>query len=125
MTTLRGEKRVLVCDGERHVVRLLQVNLERQGYAVTCAFDCRSALDLLETTEPHDERRFHVAVIDAVLPQGDAYDLVEWIRTHESMKDTWVAVMVPSSDDRKVWEGRPFQPNLYVSKPFNPTDLLP
>ncbi len=125
MAAILCKKRVLVCDGERHIVRLVQVNLERQGYEVTCAFDYRRALDLLMATEPQDGRRFHVAVIDAMLPHGDAYSLVEWIRTHESMKDAWVVVTVPSSERRKVWEGRPCQPNLYILKPFNPTDMLP
>ena len=31
--------KVLVCDDERHIVRLIQVNLERQGYTVVTAFD--------------------------------------------------------------------------------------
>jgi len=31
--------KILVCDDERHIVRLIQVNLERQGYTVTTAFD--------------------------------------------------------------------------------------
>ena len=33
------KKRVLVVDDERHIVRLVQVNLERQGYEVLTAYD--------------------------------------------------------------------------------------
>ncbi|HOQ28649.1 MAG TPA: two-component system response regulator, partial [Armatimonadota bacterium] len=36
-------KRILVVDDERHIVRLVQVNLERAGYEVVTAFDGKEA----------------------------------------------------------------------------------
>lgn len=36
--------RVLICDHERHVVRLLQVNLERMGWSVTPTFEGLEAI---------------------------------------------------------------------------------
>ena len=42
--------RVLVCEGERHITRLIQVNLERQGYEVLARSDGNSCLQLLRQT---------------------------------------------------------------------------
>jgi CheY-like chemotaxis protein len=42
-----GPKTILICDDERHIVRLLQVNLERHGHAVAVAFDVRECLKKL------------------------------------------------------------------------------
>ena len=41
--------KVLVCDDERHKLRLIQVNLERQGYEVVLQTDHRQVLDSLRT----------------------------------------------------------------------------
>ncbi len=38
-------KKILVVDDERHIVRLIQVNLERQGYQVVTAHDGKEALE--------------------------------------------------------------------------------
>ncbi|MGV3616958.1 MAG: hypothetical protein ACO1SV_16650 [Fimbriimonas sp.] len=42
-----SNQRILVCDDEWHIVRLLQLNLERQGHKVTRAYGGREAIDLL------------------------------------------------------------------------------
>lgn len=41
---------ILVCDDERHIVRLIKVNLERQGYIILEAFDGKGALEILRNT---------------------------------------------------------------------------
>lgn len=43
--------RVLICDDERHFVRLLQVNLEHLGHVVDCAFDGAEAIERLASME--------------------------------------------------------------------------
>jgi len=70
-------KRVLVADDERHIVRLIQVNLERQGYEVTTVSDGREALAQLEAAD------FDLAILDLMMPYMDGYELLTWIRTHE------------------------------------------
>ena len=52
---------VLVCDDERHIVRLIQVNLERQGHRVLTACDGTQAIDILRTDQ------VNVLVIDGDL----------------------------------------------------------
>lgn len=54
--------RVLVCDDERHIVRLVQVNLERQGYRVNTAFDGRAALEKMKADRPD------LVVLDTDMP---------------------------------------------------------
>lgn len=45
-------KRVLVANGERHIVRLAQVNLERAGCEVLTAFDCEAAFRAAVVEQP-------------------------------------------------------------------------
>ena len=111
-------RRFLVCDSERHIVRLLQVNLERQGETVTPAYDTDTAISLLQNES------FDRVVLDAMMGGEDAgYDVLKWIRTNESTKDLWVAVMVQTHEDIAEWELRPHRADLYLAMPFSPMDL--
>ncbi len=117
-STESGAKRILVADDELHVTRLLQVNLERKGYQVKVASDGAEAVELLEQ-EPFD-----VAVLDLLMPRMDGYEVIEWIRTHERTKGMKVVLMTADA----VWWGQrtdlAFQADSYVSKPFNPSEVL-
>jgi len=108
---------VLVCHGERHVSRLIQVNLERQGRTVVCAYDGEESIKLLESAET---TAFHRVVLDAMLPKRGGYKVLKWIRTHAATEHLWVAVMIPSAQERELWDQRPYRANLYIPKPFNP-----
>ncbi len=50
--------RVLICDDERHILRLIEVNLQRQGYEVQLTSDHRGVLDTLRA------EKFDMLVID-------------------------------------------------------------
>lgn len=109
-------KRVLVCDDERHIVRLLQVNLQRQGYGVTCAYGGREAIERLEREE------FDIAVIDREMPDVDGPMVLAWIRAHERTKDMRVIML-----DKERSDDGPHDPpgaDLYLTKPFNPANIF-
>ncbi|MEZ0325146.1 MAG: response regulator [Fimbriimonas sp.] len=77
---LEEPKRILVCDDERHIVRLLSVILERQGHQVTCAYGGREAIGLLE------KQRFDLAILDPKMPDVDGYQVRDWIMAHEETR---------------------------------------
>jgi two-component system alkaline phosphatase synthesis response regulator PhoP/two-component system response regulator VicR len=85
MNTVR--KRALVCDDERHIVRLVQVNLERQGYEVECAYSGLQALELLRASS------FDVVILDAEMPGMSGYEVRDWIESNVSTKGMEVIVL--------------------------------
>ncbi len=116
-----NRKGVLVCDDERHVVRLLQVNLERQGYSVQCAFGGNGAIALLEGNRlPID-----LAIVDYDMGRVSGYEVLSWIRSNEKMKAIWIALMFSRPEDRAKVEQMQFRADLYVDKPFNPKMIFP
>ena len=115
----RGPFRILVCDDERHIVRLLQSNLKRQGHTVVCAFDGREAIDLLET-----ESRFDIVVLDTVMPNVDGLEVLKWMRSREPTRETKVALMLARPEDRETLALGPYTADLYITKPFGPDDLF-
>lgn len=82
-----GGRRVLVCDDERHIVRLLRVNLERQGCEVHCALTGSQALEMLATA------MFDMAVIDPGLPDMSGYAVRDWIESHERTRGMKVVML--------------------------------
>ena len=44
--------KILVCDDERSIVRLIQVNLERQGWQVVTAYDGKEGLEKIMSEKP-------------------------------------------------------------------------
>jgi len=60
-------KKILAVDDERHIVRLIQVNLERAGYQVITAFDGTEGLKKVETEKPD------LVVLDVMMPRMDGF----------------------------------------------------
>ena len=85
--------RILVCDDERHVVRLIQVNLERQGYEVVTAHCGQEAIELLK------REHFDIAVLDPAMPDLSGFDVKEWIDDHEETREMKVILL-----DGKPWD---------------------
>lgn len=67
--------RLLICDDERHILRLLQVNFERQGHMVATVDRGQMAIARLEQ-EPFD-----LAMIETDPTGVDGYDILAPIRT--------------------------------------------
>lgn len=105
-------------DDERHITRLVQANMERQGWAVTVAYDGKEAIECLE------RERFDRAILDLVMPGVDGYEVLEWIRTREAGKGMWVTVMTTNVEEA-IRRTEAFPADLYVSKPFDPRELMP
>ncbi len=79
-------KRVLVCDDERHIVRLIQMKLEREGHIVKWAFDGHEALKLLAAStfdtllienKLTDPTTAEVVAQLRLLPGGEAVEVIE------------------------------------------------
>jgi len=108
-------QRVLVCDDELHIVRLIKVNLERQGRQVVTAGSGKEALSKL-FSEPFD-----MAAIDADLPDMTGREVVATIRANPATAHIRI-VLLGEKEDRD--DDDPPGPDGYLTKPFNPDQLL-
>jgi DNA-binding response OmpR family regulator len=109
--------RVLVCDDERAIVRLIQVNLERQGFSVIAAFDGKEALDKVLQESPD------LCVLDIIMPYVDGMEVLRRIRKNPQTSEIPVILLTTEVHEAKVEEGYRLGADLYMTKPFNPSDL--
>ncbi len=110
--------KVLVCDDERHIVRLIQVNLERQGYTVVTAFDGKEGLEKIRSEKPN------LVVLDVMMPYMDGFEVLKTIRREPETENLPVIMLTAKAQDKDVFEGYHYGADMYLTKPFNPMELV-
>lgn len=101
--------RILVATGERHIARLVQVNLERQGWDVLIAYEATACL-MTAIKENLD-----LIVLDKRLPPINGLTVFHALQENELTKQIDLMVLGERDDD---WpEPGPGGPKKYLLKP--------
>ena len=108
-------KTILVVDDERHIVDLVRLYLEKEGYAVVTAADGQEALDRHARNDPD------LVVLDLMLPKLDGFEVCREIRRRG---DTPVLMLTARDDDIDAIVGLELGADDFVTKPFNPRALV-
>lgn len=111
-------KKILVVDDERHIVRLVEVNLERAGYEVLTAYDGVEALEQVEQEDPD------MIVLDVMMPRMDGFDVLKNLQSDPKYKDIPVIMLTAKAQDADIFKGWQSGVSSYLTKPFNPKELL-
>jgi two-component system, OmpR family, alkaline phosphatase synthesis response regulator PhoP len=108
-------KTILVVDDERHIVDLLRLYLEKEGFGVVAAHDGEEALVL------HDRHQPDLVVLDLMLPKLGGFEVCRELRRRG---DTPILMLTARSDDIDAIVGLELGADDYVTKPFNPRALV-
>lgn len=111
-------KRILVVDDEKHILRLVQINLEKAGYLVVTASNGREALEAVALERPD------LVVMDVMMPEMDGLEALQKLKENEQTADIPVVMLTAKAQDADVFQGWQSGADLYLTKPFNPIELL-
>jgi two-component system, OmpR family, alkaline phosphatase synthesis response regulator PhoP len=108
--------RILLVDDEPAILDLLKMYLKREGFILESAGDGEAALELYERFHPN------MVILDLMLPVLDGYEVCRKIRS----KDTHTAIMMLTARDEDIDKiiGLELGADDYVTKPFNPRELV-
>ena len=106
--------RILIVDDEQPIANLIRMNLMRQGYECTCAYDGQEAADLLE------KNPFDLVLLDIMLPKYNGYDLLAFIRP----MNIPVIFLTAKSDVGDRVKGLKLGAEDYIVKPFEIIELV-
>ena len=106
---------VLVCDDEKDIVSALKIYLTADGYNVLEAFNGREAIEIMEAHE------VHLILMDIMMPETDGLTALLKIREKHN---TPVIFTTAKSEDNDIILGLNLGADDYVTKPFNPVELL-
>lgn len=111
-------KTILAVDDERSIVRLVQVNLERQGYNVVTAFDGRQALEQIAQNMPD------MVICDVMMPYMDGFEVLRKLRLDPKTRELPVIMLTAKAMDNDVFQGYQLGATCYLTKPFSPPELI-
>ena len=111
-------RRILTCDDEKHIVRLIQVNLERQGYEVITAFNGAECLEKVEADRPD------LIVLDVMMPEMTGFEVLEALKKNPETESIPVIMLTARAQDADVLRGWQSGVECYLTKPFNPMELI-
>ena len=113
-----AEERILIVDDDREIVRLLRSYLQRERYAVSVAYDGESALHALRRESPQ------LMLLDLMLPDKDGWEITRTVRGDEKLADTLIIMLTARVEDTDKIVGLELGADDYVSKPFNPREVV-
>jgi DNA-binding response OmpR family regulator len=108
-----GKQRVLLIDDEDRIVNFLALKLKVSGYDVVCSGDGEKGLEMAKTTDPD------IMLLDVIMPGIDGLEVLRRLRKFSKMP-----VIVLSAKERIYEEVMALGANAFISKPFNPDDLV-
>ncbi len=111
-------KKILAVDDEKHIVRLVQINLEKEGYEVVTANNGREALDKVASERPD------LIVMDVMMPEMDGLEALQTLKSNPATAEIPVIMLTAKAQDADVFRGWQSGADLYLTKPFNPMELL-
>lgn len=106
---------ILVADDDKHIRELLELYLSMAGYEVILTKDGLEASRLLE------RRKFHLTVIDVMMPNKNGWELCKEIRERYDIPVLLVTAKGESEDKMK---GFQLGTDDYIVKPFDPRELV-
>ena len=106
---------ILVCDDDREVVDAIEIYLNQEGYRVLKAYDGEQALEVLKTES------VQLVIIDIMMPNLDGIRATIKIRESNSVP---VIFLSAKSEDTDKILGLNVGADDYVTKPFNPLELV-
>ena len=106
---------VLVCDDDRAILDSIEIYLKAEGFNVLKAENGIDALEIIKSNE------IHCLVLDIMMPKLDG--LQTTLKIRETQKFPIIMLSAKSEDTDKI-AGLGFGADDYVTKPFNPLELV-
>lgn len=111
----KSKKRILVVDDEPHIVEVLKMNLELEGYEV------HSASSGFEALEKISKQSLDMVTLDVMLPRMNGFETLGKIREVSAVPVVMLSVLDKEEDKIK---GIELGADDYVAKPFRPEELI-
>jgi two-component system, OmpR family, alkaline phosphatase synthesis response regulator PhoP len=112
------KRTVLVVEDDPGILRQIAFNLESHGYAVETATTGLQALRQLM------HQRADLLITDVMMPEMDGNELVSSVRADPDLADMPVIMLTARSQDEDMMQGYQNGTDLYLTKPFNPAELV-
>ena len=106
---------ILVCDDEKDIVSALEIYLHAEGYDTVAAYNGHDAVERLR------EQEIQLVLLDIMMPEMDGISALARIRQESNVP---VILLTAKSEDTDKVLGLNVGADDYITKPFNPIELI-
>ena len=106
---------ILVVDDDKEIVKAIEIYLKKEGYNIVKAYNGEEALKKIE------ENEIHLIILDIMMPKKDGIETLKEIRKEKTIP---VILLSAKSEDEDKIDGLDLGADDYITKPFNPLELL-
>ena len=106
---------ILVCDDDKEIVEAISIYLSQEGYQIFKAYDGEQAIAMLQKEE------IQLLIIDIMMPKLDGIHAMIKIREFSAIP---ILVLSAKSEDVDKILGLNVGADDYITKPFNPLELI-
>ena len=106
---------ILVVDDEKNIVQLARLDLNKEGFEVEAAYDGAQALDKAKSIRPD------LIILDLMMPEMDGLSVCKELRKTSNVP---IIILTARGDDVDRIVGLELGADDYVTKPFNPRELV-
>lgn len=112
------KEHILVIEDEEDILALLQYNLVKEGFKVTCAQTGEEGLSAARTLEPE------LIILDLMLPGIDGLEVCRALKRERATSDIPIVMLTAKGEELDIVTGLELGADDYVTKPFSPRVLL-
>jgi len=119
--TTEQPKKILIVDDEAFIRLLLEQtleDLEEKGVELISAENGEEALALVKSERPG------LVFLDVMIPRMSGFDVCRAIKRDLKLEDVYVVILTAKGQEYDKEIGRDVGADLYVTKPFDPDELL-
>lgn len=106
---------ILVCDDEKEIVNAIEIYLSKEGYNILKAYNGKEALKVIQ------ENEVHLIILDIMMPEIDGISVANEVRKTKSIP---IIMLSAKSEDYDKVAGLNNGADDYITKPFNPIELI-
>ncbi|MEZ4589547.1 MAG: response regulator transcription factor [Chloroflexota bacterium] len=112
------KQQILVVDDDKEIARLLRGYLEKAGFGVLVAHEGGTAVHTLRRDKPD------LLLLDLMLPDMDGYDITRLVRNDAALAQMPIIMITARVEDSDKIVGLELGADDYVTKPFNPAEVV-
>lgn len=109
-------QKILIVDDEVSIVKLLQFNIEKNGFLTDTAYDG------LEAIKKAENNNYDLIILDLMLPGMDGIEVCKYLRNNKI--DTPILMLTAKDDEFDKVLGLELGADDYLTKPFSPKEVI-
>jgi two-component system, OmpR family, alkaline phosphatase synthesis response regulator PhoP len=113
--------KILICDDEPHIRRLIEQSLEEledEGVELLTAADGEEAIGRIREEEPD------LIILDVMMPRMNGFEVCEKVKSDKRLSSAYVMLLTAKGQEYDRHRGEEVGADRYMTKPFDPDDLL-